>query len=127
MLWIEQIVWPAHEAACERDSTDERPLDPLKEYSIVHMDAYPVHIERKFIDWTQHHPKYKQLLLIYVPANCTSVMQVGDVAYNRPFKAIFTREHMQHLTQNVQEQLAAGVEAKNIRFEKRVPSVQGRR
>jgi hypothetical protein len=42
-----------------------------------------------FREWLQY--EYKGvLMLVYVPANCTSVMQVADVAVNRPFKAKYT-------------------------------------
>ena len=37
----------------------------------------------KFIDWLQQHRQYKQLMPSYVPASCTSVMQVGNGACNR--------------------------------------------
>ena len=45
-----------HSACC---CTPDAVLDPLKEYSIVHIDAYPFHIERNFIAWL--HEEYKQL------------------------------------------------------------------
>lgn len=57
----------------------------------MHIDAYPVHTAQLFRTWL--HAEFKgMLMLVYVPANCTSALQVADVAVNRPFKAKYTSE-----------------------------------
>jgi hypothetical protein len=69
----------------------QRTTDPWRERSIVHIDVYPVHTASVLRAWL--HSEYKGILmLVYVPANCTSVMQVADVSLNRPFKAKYTSE-----------------------------------
>ena len=45
-VWIQVIVWPAH--VLPRDSES---VDPMTARSIVHIDAYSVHISRGFRMW----------------------------------------------------------------------------
>ena len=117
-LWIDLIVVPGHEAQCKAHG-----LDPAKAKSIVHFDAYPVHISAEFLDWIKR--TFPFLILIYVPANCTSKMQVADVALNRPLKADYTNRHMRFLATVCREQMAAGVEAAQVRFETAVSKCAG--
>ena len=44
---------------------------------LFHVDAYPVHISNHYREWmAKEHP---QLISVYVPASCTSAMQIVDV------------------------------------------------
>jgi hypothetical protein len=86
-VWIHVIVWESHKQACEAAGQD-----PLQSKSIVHIDAYSVHISSAFMKWMRQ--EYPQLLLVFVPACCTSEMQIADVAYNRPLKHAFSQYHM---------------------------------
>ena len=106
-----------HEARCKASG-----LDLAKCKSIVHFDAYPVHISEKFRNWVKEFPF---LILIYVPTNCSSKMQVADVALNRPLKADHTHRHMRFSATACREQLAAGVEAAQVRFEADVSKCAG--
>ena len=125
-LWIEKIVHHAHEAACARGNPEapDVPLDPKTTFSIVHIDAYPVHIDKVFIAWMK--ANYATLLLVYVPANCTGVMQIGHLMYNRPLKHHFTSEHMAYLTSSVSEELESGEDVQNIKFDTAVSKRAGR-
>lgn len=109
-LWIEQIVWPKHVADCEA-----RGLDPLKAKSIVHIDAYPVHLSAEFREWIKR--KYPQLLLVYVPANCTSKVQIADLVLNRPLKSDYTRRHMLFCMKECRLQMAKGLTASQVKFD----------
>ena len=122
-LWITEIVWPAHVAACQRGAPGApgMPLDPLVAHSVVHIDAYPVHIDKMFIAWLKKH--YPQLLPLFVPANCTGKMQVADVLYNRPLKSAFTALQMKYLTDCVVEQVSEGVAVSDISFATKKVSV----
>ena len=68
-VWIVVIVWSNHVAECNALG-----IDPLKCKSII--DAYPVHICKEFREWMAK--EYPQLILVYVPASCTSAMQIAD-------------------------------------------------
>jgi hypothetical protein len=48
------------------------------------LDCWNVHISKNFTSWMKE--KYLQILLIFVPANCTSVLQLADVIIQRLFK-----------------------------------------
>lgn len=89
-LWIAQIVYLKHVVHCKACG-----IDPMTAKSIVHIDAYPVHISEVFRAFMRS--SYPQLFLAYVPANCTSQMQVADVGLNRPLKADYTDRHMLYL------------------------------
>ena len=106
-----------HEARCKVSG-----LDLAKCKSIVHFDAYPVHISEEFRTWVK---KFPFLILIYVPANFSSKMQVADVALNRPLKADYAHRHMRFLATACREKMAAGVEAVQVRFEADVSKCAG--
>lgn len=52
---------------------------------VLLLDAWSVHRSKEFRDWMD--AQHKRIHLVFVPANCTSMLQVADVALNRPFKA----------------------------------------
>ena len=60
---------------------------------------------------------YPKLLLVFVPANCTGVMQTGDLLYNCPLKHHFASEHMAYLTSYVSEQMENGEDVQNTKFD----------
>ena len=75
---------------------------------ILLLDVWAVHKSEAFRRFLRtHHPR---IHLVFVPANCTSRLQVADVALQRPFKhGISTR-----FNQWAAEQIAAQVEAGHI-------------
>lgn len=52
---------------------------------VLLLDAWSVHRSKEFRDWMD--AQHKRIHLVFVPANCTSMLQIVDVALNRPFKA----------------------------------------
>ena len=104
-LWIFMVVWKEQ---CKRHtSCASVKKDPKTTKGIIHIDAYPVHISEAFISWIKK--EFPMFLLCYVPANCTSVMQIADVALNRPLKAQCTNQHMLRLMSDFKKQRADGV------------------
>jgi DDE superfamily endonuclease len=108
-LWVSSVVWPAHVRACKAVG-----LDPKQAKSILHFDAYPVHIAKEFIEWMK--AEYPQLILVYVPANCTSKMQIADVVLNRPLKSDYTNQQVQFLVLQCREQMANGRSAAQVKW-----------
>ena len=51
-----------------------------------------------------HHPR---IHLVFVPANCTSKLQVADVALQRPFKHAITRRFNEWAVRQIQDQIHA--------------------
>ena len=109
-LWIRQVVWPAHVKDCQA-----RGLDPLKAKCILHFDAYPVHISAEFRAWLK--AEFPQILLVYVPANCTSKVQIADLVLNRPLKCEYTRRHMLFLMKECRLQMSKGLSASEVKFD----------
>lgn len=118
-LWIILVVWAAHKKACEAEG-----IDHMDSYSILHFDAYPVHIAKGFREWL--HDNYPQILLVYVPASCTSVMQFADVVLNRPLKAAFTRKHTDFLIGYYRRQMIDGIMPSDVAFSDVVSKSAGR-
>lgn len=77
--WVEEVVVPAWKHECFRQR-----LDPAVEHAILTFDVAAVHRSSSTIQWL--HENYPRLHLVFVPAGCTSFLQVADVAINKPFK-----------------------------------------
>ena len=67
------------------------------------IDCWSVYKSKEFILWVkENHP---QILLIFVPANCTSVFQPADVILQRPFKHAFRQEFDTYTSDDIDKQL----------------------
>ena len=106
-VWMKVIVCASHVAGCEAAGKD-----PLKCNSIVHTDAYPVYISAEFRFWLAD--AYPQLLLVNVQASYTSVMQIADVAYNRPLKNSLGQHHMHSIIEAAGQQLDSGTPVQDV-------------
>lgn len=72
---------------------------------ILVLDVWSVHKSEEFrLFLRTHHPR---IHLVFVPANCTSRLQVADVALQRPFKHAITRRFNEWAVQQIQEQIHA--------------------
>ena len=109
-LWVHDVLWHKHVRACEQAGDD-----PHTAKSIVNIDCYSGHISKAFRQWFKL--KYPTRRLVYVPPKCTARAQFADVVLNKPFKNYVSRQHTMHMMKRVQEQLAAGLELKDLRFE----------
>jgi hypothetical protein len=59
-------------------------LNPLTQRMIWLIDCWLVHISAEFRGFMKEN--FPHILLLFVPANCTSKLQVMDVVFQRPFK-----------------------------------------
>jgi len=72
---------------------------------ILVLDVWSVHKSEEFrLFLRTHHPR---IHLVFVPANCTSKLQVADVALQRPFKHAITRRFNEWAVRQIQEQIHA--------------------
>lgn len=72
---------------------------------VLLLDAWAVHKSAEFRTWiAAEHPR---IHLVYVPANCTSKLQLADVALQRPFKNGVTQLFNHWAAQRVAEQIRA--------------------
>lgn len=68
---------------------------------ILVLDVWAVHKSEEFRFFLRtHHPRIQ---LVFVPANCTSKLQVADVALQRPFKEAITKRFNQWAATLVQQ------------------------
>ncbi len=69
--------------------------------AILIIDCWPVHISKEFRQFMQQTEQRKRIHIVYVPPNCTSVLQVADVAIQKPFKdkirKLHTNDYLKHL------------------------------
>jgi hypothetical protein len=81
---------------------------------IVNLDCWSVHKSAEFRSLIKS--KYnKSLVLVYVPPNCTSKLQVADVMLQFPFKHHVKQLFNQHVNRWVGEQLQLGVDTINTK------------
>ncbi len=73
---------------------------------ILVLDVWAVHKSEEFRRFLRtHHPR---IHLVFVPANCTSKLQVADVALQRPFKHGITHRFNQWVSGQIVKQIADG-------------------
>jgi hypothetical protein len=63
---------------------------PTNQEMLWLIDCWSVHISKEFRSWIKrNHP---EIHLLFIPANCTSILQHIDVILQRPFKHAFYQE-----------------------------------
>lgn len=95
--WIESVLMPYVERKIEAQAL------PRDAKVILLLDVWAVHKSEEFRMFLRmHHPR---IHLIFVPANCTSQLQVADVVLQRPFKHGIRRRFNEWATRIIQEQV----------------------
>jgi hypothetical protein len=77
---------------------------------VLVLDVWSVHKSAEFRKFLRD--KHPRIHLVFVPANCTSKLQVADVMLQRPFKHGIKRRFNLWATSKIAEQLAAGMPIK---------------
>ena len=67
------------------------------------LDCWSVHISQEFMSWLK--VTHVEILLIFVPANCTSIFQPADVILQRPFKHGFRQQFDQYTSETLGQQI----------------------
>ena len=93
-----------------------------KESKLVWLiDCWSVHKSKEFILWVkENHP---QILLIFVPANCTSIFQPADVILQRPFKHAFRQEFDSYTSDDIDKQLEDKA-AKDVKIDTKMSTLK---
>jgi hypothetical protein len=95
--WIESVLMPYAERQIAA-----RSLPPASKLILV-LDVWAVHKSEEFRMYLRtHHPR---IHLVFVPANCTSQLQVADVVLQRPFKHGIRRRFSEWAARIIQEQI----------------------
>jgi hypothetical protein len=85
------------------------------------IDCWSVHKSKEFISWMKE--KHPEILLIFVPSNCTSVLQPADVILQRPFKHAFRQQYDMYTSESIDTQLATKA-AKDVRVDTKMSTLK---
>ena len=97
--YIEHIIVPYREAKSKEHNL-------LDAQVLLNLDAWPVHTSKEFRSYISKQHPYIQL--VYVPARCTSKLQVADVALNYPFKHGVKRRYNEWAAEIITAQMEEG-------------------
>jgi hypothetical protein len=98
--WITHVLLPHSERMIKLHELDSNA------HILLLLDAWAVHKSAEFRGWLKkEHPR---IHLIYVPANCTSKLQLCDVALQRPFKSVITASFNEWAAQTIAAQIHCG-------------------
>ena len=76
--WVTELLLPYSERRIQEHNL------PRDSHIILLLDVWSVHKSQEFRDYLSS--TYPHIHLVFVPANCTSKLQVADVVLQRPFK-----------------------------------------
>lgn len=86
---------------------------PANQKMVWLLDCWKVHIGKEFTSWIKkEHP---EIIVLYIPANCTSKLQPADVCLQRPLKYRLKQGFNKSLAKDMGGQLAAGVAPKDVK------------
>lgn len=95
--WVTTVLLPHAHRMIEAHQLD------ANAHIILLLDAWAVHKSDKFRTWiAEQHPR---IHLVYIPANCTSKLQVADVALQRPFKHGITQRFNDWVAHEIANQI----------------------
>ena len=98
--WVTKVLLPHTERMIELHGLD------ANAHILLLLDCWAVHKSAEFRGWLQkEHPR---IHLVFVPANCTSKLQLADVALQRPFKSCITQSFNQWAAESIAEQIRSG-------------------
>jgi len=78
-------------------------IEDIKQRCVLVLDCWKVHISKAFTEWMKKN--YPYILLLFVPARCTSKLQVVDLVGNYKLKALAIKEFEKYLLESLQQQI----------------------
>lgn len=78
-------------------------VEDIKQRCVLVLDCWKVHISKAFTEWMKKN--YPYILLLFVPARCTSKLQVVDLVGNYKLKALAIKEFEKYLLESLQQQI----------------------
>jgi hypothetical protein len=104
-----KIIKPYIDAVIEADPD----LDEDQK-AIVYYDLYPVHSSEPMRTFVFE--EFPNIIIIFVPGNCTGILQPQDVGIQRVAKHKLKQSMLQHQVDCHQAQVAAGISPENVSF-----------
>ncbi|THU78946.1 hypothetical protein K435DRAFT_586887, partial [Dendrothele bispora CBS 962.96] len=112
--WLKNIIHPYIQRVIQEDID----LEP-DQMSILLIDAYPVHTSDEFRSFI--FKEYPNIILIYVPQNCTGKFQPADIGLQRPIKHFLKQRLFQWMADMHQEKISAGASPEDITVSTSIP------
>ncbi|KAJ3493456.1 hypothetical protein NLJ89_g11016 [Agrocybe chaxingu] len=114
--WINKIMVPWIKRVIEEDGLDE------DQKAILYIDCYPVHAGEGFKCYIlESHPN---IIICFVPRNCTPVFQPADVGLQRPIKHSLKQSLFEYLAATHRQQMASGLRAEDVRITTSLPKLR---
>ncbi|KAG6855511.1 hypothetical protein H0H87_001802 [Tephrocybe sp. NHM501043] len=114
--WIKEIMVPYVQHVIMEDGLDDNQM------SILFIDIYPVHNSAKF--QTHIFEEHPNIILIFVPGNCTGIFQPADVGLQRIVKHMLKQQTVEYMLESHKEQLARGITPEYVRITNSLPPLR---
>ncbi|EIN06290.1 hypothetical protein PUNSTDRAFT_73512 [Punctularia strigosozonata HHB-11173 SS5] len=114
--WVKEILAPYIQNVIEVQQL------PAHQKAILFIDCYPVHTSEEFRQFLA--TEFPNIVLIYVPANCTGVMQPADLGQNRPIKHFLRQDYLSYMVREHRAQIKEGRKAGDVKFMTSMPALR---
>ncbi|THV03436.1 hypothetical protein K435DRAFT_747854 [Dendrothele bispora CBS 962.96] len=111
--YLANIIQPYIKRIIEEDGLEEDQM------AILFIDAYPVHTGKDFRALISR--DYPNIILFFVPANCTGKFQPADIGLQRPIKHFLKQKLFEWMAETHREKIAQGAEPEDIKVSTSLP------
>lgn len=89
-----------------------------KHKAVLLLDCWKVHRNAEFQNFLKR--DYSDVIPLFIPAGCTSKLQVVDLVVNGQVKSVVKQHVAQYLSNQASEQMNQGIEAQHVKFDLRL-------
>lgn len=89
-----------------------------KHKAVLLLDCWKVHRSAEFQNFLKR--DYSDVIPLFIPAGCTSKLQVVDLVVNGQVKSVVKQHVAQYLSNQASEQMNQGIEAQHVKFDLRL-------
>lgn len=110
--WVRKVLHPYYVAKlndCGLLSNMKQAPKSITQRCVLILDCWKVHISQSFVSWMKE--EYPYILLLFVPARCTSKLQPVDLVGNFKLKALAVKAFENYLFNSIKDQVASWDEA----------------
>lgn len=105
--WVKKVLHPYYVRKmneCGILNNMKQPPKSITQRCVLILDCWKVHISQAFVTWMR--AEYPYILLLYVPARCTSKLQPVDLVGNFKLKALAVKAFENYLFESIVEQVS---------------------